>query len=378
MRKVLTSSAAIAQAVRMCKPKVISAYPITPQTIIVEDLAGMVANGQLDAEYVNVESEHSAISLVLGAQATGVRTFTASASQGLALMHEILYIVSGMRLPIVMAVANRALSAPLNIWNDQQDSIGERDSGWLQLYCESAQEAHDTIPQAYRIGEKVGLPVMVCIDGFVLSHTHEPVELLDESKVDSFLPKYAPAVSLDPKKPVSIGCYATPEFYMDFRAQQQDAMSKAKEDVVKCNEEFAEIFKRNYGNGLFEIVNVRPSTKAVIFTMGSLSGTVREYLRDHKEVGLVRLRSFRPFPGEELRKALKDVKSIGVLEKDVSIGNQGAVYTELKAAMQGCRTVISGFVCGLGGRDITLKDIDYVSSKVMKGKEVVEWIGYAK
>jgi pyruvate ferredoxin oxidoreductase alpha subunit len=218
----------------------------------------------------------------------------------------------------------------------------------------------------------------VCIDGFFLSHTHEPVELLDQKQVDSFLPPYDPDILLDPKRPMSLGCYATPEYYMDFRAQQQDAMSDAKKEIVTANDEFAKKFGRKYGNGLFELHNMTPKTRYVIFTLGSLAGTVKEYIREHKDVGLIRLKSFRPFPNEELRKALKGVKSLGVLEKDVSVGNHGAVYTELKAAMQGCDTAVSGFVCGLGGRDVTLNDIDSVAKKVKKGKQVEEWIGYGK
>lgn len=374
---VLTGSAAIAHAVKLCDPKVISAYPITPQTIIVEELATMAANGEIDAKFVNVESEHSAISLVLGAQASGVRTFTATASQGLALMHEILFVVSGMRMPIVMAVANRSLSSPLSIWNDQQDAMAERDSGWVQLYCENAQEAHDTIPQAYRIAERVGLPVMVCIDGFILSHTHEPVELMDEKKVKAFLPGYKARYKLDPAQPMSLGTYATPDYYMDFRRQQQDAMGDALKEIEDANKEFGKTFGREYGNGLFEH-DLKKNTKNVIITLGSLAGTVKEYLRGKKDVGLVRLRSFRPFPAEKLKGLLRDVKSVAVVEKDVSIGNQGALYTEVKAVLQDSKTSVSGFVAGLGGRDISLKDIDYIAKSLKKGKSVEEWIGYGK
>jgi len=375
-KKILTGSAAISEAVRMCNPKVISAYPITPQTIIVEELAKMVADRKIDAQFVNVESEHSAISLVLGAEATGVRTFTATASQGLALMHEILYVVSGMRLPIVMAVANRSLSSPLSIWNDQQDSMGARDSGWMQFYCEDAQEAHDTIPQAYKIAEKFGVPAMVCIDGFFLSHTHEPVEIMDEKNVREFLPDYNPENLLDTERPMSLGTYATPDYYMDFRRQQQEAMEQAMAEIEKVNDEFGEIFSRKYGNGLYEKYNINDDTKYVIVTLGSMSGTVKEFLRENEDIGLLRIKSFRPFPADRLKDDLKDVKSVAVLEKDVSVGNHGALYIELKSALQKTNVVVSGFVVGLGGRDVKLKDLDKIAGKMKEEKEYKEWLGY--
>jgi pyruvate ferredoxin oxidoreductase alpha subunit len=262
MKKLIEGSHAIAEAVRLCAPKVIAAYPITPQTHIVEKISEMVANGELDAEYLKVESEHSAMAACIGAQATGVRTYTATAAQGLALMWELLYIASGMRLPIVMTIANRSLSAPLSIWNDWSDSLGCRDSGWIQLYCETAQEALDTTIQAYKIAENkdVLLPVMVCIDGYCLSHTYEPVDVPES--VSKFLGDYKPHITLDTENPVTQGAYATPDYYQEFKQQQEIAMQAAKKVIKDINEEFASVFDRKYGNGLFELFNTCRNNKA--------------------------------------------------------------------------------------------------------------------
>jgi pyruvate ferredoxin oxidoreductase alpha subunit len=332
----------------------------------------MVANGLIDAEYLNVESEHSAMAACIGAQATGVRTYTATCSQGLALMWELLYVASGMRLPIVMNVANRALSAPLNIWNDWSDSIGCRDSGWIQLYCETAQEALDTTIQAYKIAENknVLLPVMVCIDGFYLSHIFEPVDVPESVK--KFLGNYKPNAVLDPDNPITQGAYATPDYYQEFKEQQQIAMNRAKEVIQKANKEFSSIFNRKYGNGLFELFNM-DSAKHAIVTMGTLAGTIKHILTEKKikDIGLVRLRSYRPFPLNELEKILENVQSIGVLEKDVSLGLGGALWSELRAI----KKPMAGFIGGLGGRDVKINDILNVFDFVRKKKQGVFWIG---
>lgn len=332
----------------------------------------MVANGLIDAEYLNVESEHSAMAACIGAQATGVRTYTATSSQGLALMWELLYVASGMRLPIVMTVANRALSAPLNIWNDWSDSIGCRDSGWIQLYCETAQEALDTTIQAYKIAENrdILLPVMVCIDGFYLSHVFEPVDV--PKSVKKFLAEYKPSAVLDPDNPITQGAYATPDYYQEFKEQQQIAMNRAKEVIQKANKEFSSIFNRKYGNGLFELFNM-DSAKHAIVTMGTLAGTIKHILTEKKikDIGLVRLRSYRPFPLNELEKILENVQSIGVLEKDVSLGLGGALWSELRAI----KKPMAGFICGLGGRDVKINDILNVFDFVRKKKQGVFWIG---
>jgi pyruvate ferredoxin oxidoreductase alpha subunit len=372
-KKVIEGSHAIAEAVKLCEPSVVAAYPITPQTHIIERIAEMVADGEMRAKYVNVESEHSAMSVCLGAQATGVRTFTASCSQGLALMYEMLYIVSGMRLPIVMAVANRALSAPLNIWNDWSDSFGAKDSGWIQLYCESAQEAFDTVVQAYKIAEdsKVSLPVMVCIDGFFLSHVYEPVEISDAKLVKKFLPRFSGPV-LDFDKPVTQGMWAGPDHYQDFRIQQQDAMQNALSVIRATNDEFKRTFGRGYGNGLIETFNME-NAKYALVTMGSLAGTAKHVIRENglKDVGLIRIKSFRPFPAAELEKAMANVKAIGVLEKDLTPGLGGALYHEVSSLT---KKNVSSFVGGLGGKDVKIEDFLRIFKDIRSEKKGLTWV----
>jgi pyruvate ferredoxin oxidoreductase alpha subunit len=374
MKKVLEGSHAIAEAVKLCKPGVIAAYPITPQTHIIERLSEMVADGELDAKFVNAESEHSAISICLGAQAIGVRTFTSSASQGLALMYEVLYIVSGMRLPIVMVVANRSLSAPLNIWNDWSDSFGARDSGWIQLYCESIQEAVDTVIQAYKIGEdeKVSLPVMVCIDGFFLSHVYEPVEIPNSKMVEKFLPSYKGRV-IDFNKPVSQGMWAGPDYYQEFKKAQHEAMENAKEIIRKTNNEFKKIFGRGYGNGLVETYNMEEAEYALI-TMGSLSGTAKYVLKSKKikDIGLIRIKSFRPFPVDEIKKAIKNLRGVGVLEKDISPGLGGTLCYELRGLTK--KKNVSTFVGGLGGRDVKIEDFLKIFKAIREERGELIWV----
>ena len=382
MKKIIEGSHAVAEAVKMCRPSVISAYPITPQTHIVEKLADMVANGELDSEYINVESEHSAMASCIGAQATGVRTFTATCSQGLALMWELLYVASGMRLPIVMGVANRALSAPLNIWNDWSDSFGARDSGWIQLYCETAQEAFDTVLQAYRIAEhnKILLPVMVCIDGFWLSHVYEPIDIPEDLK--GFIKPYqAPEIDfsgkkvkmvLDPNQPISQGEYATPEYYQEFKEAQEVAMENSKSVIKEINAEFSKVFGRKYGDGLIETYNME-SAKYAIVTMGSVCGTMRHYLDTEKikDVGLVKIKAFRPCPSKELREALEKVEAVGVLEKVVSPGLGGPLGAEVRSFTG---KPVSSFIGGLGGRDVTLENIKNVFELIRKQDRETHWI----
>lgn len=375
---VIHGSRAVAEAVRLCDVDVIAAYPITPQTHIVQDLAKLIADGELSSEYIKVESEHSALSACIGASATGARTFTATSSQGLALMHEMLFVASGMRLPIVMANANRALSAPLNIWNDQQDSISERDAGWIQLYAETNQEALDSVIQAYKISEssEVLLPSMVCLDGFVLTHTLEPVDIPDKEIVEDFLPRFKPALTLDPETPITLGAFADPGSYTEFRYEQQKAMERALRVIEKVGEEFGEATGRSYG--LVEGYNLE-GAEVVIVTMGSLAGTVKEFI-DSKagDVGLLRIRAYRPFPKEEVTKALKDVQAIAVVEKDVSIGfGEGALFSEIKAALYDLkeRPRVAGFIAGLGGRDVTFKDIAGIIDKAKEALAETTWVG---
>ncbi|MEM5798085.1 MAG: pyruvate ferredoxin oxidoreductase [Candidatus Aenigmatarchaeota archaeon] len=363
-RKVISGAQAIAEAVRLVRPGVIAAYPITPQTGIVEALARFVADGMLDSEFITVESEHSAMAACIGAQATGVRSYTATSSQGLALMSELLWVASGMRLPIVMTVANRALSAPLNIWNDQSDSLAFRDAGWIQIYAENAQEAYDSQIQAWQIAEKVNLPVMVCIDGYVLSHTYEPVQMIDSLK--PFLKEYRPEVCLNPAKPVTLGCLATPEWYVHFKKQQNEAMKQAETVIKDTNRAFHSNFGRCYGNGLIEVEN--DGNDCALITAGSVTGTVRACL-DEIGIGLIKLRCFRPFPVEEMRKACKGLRAVGVLEKAVSFGAGGPIYNEVSSALHGFDINISGFATGLGGQDITLEMIKEIAERIKQGRQ---------
>ena len=375
MKKVISGNEVVSIAVKLARVQAISAYPITPQTHIVEGLAKMVADGELGAELIRVESEHSAMSACIGAQAMGVRTYTATASQGLALMHEMLFVASGMRLPVVMSVANRALSGPLSIWNDQQDSFSERDSGWIQLYVENAQEAFDAHIQAFKIAEQTRTPVMVCLDGFVISHTYEPVKFAEKSDVEKFLPEYNPKIKLDPNNPVTMGPVGTPEYYMDFKKQQQEALEKSLDVIKKANSEWGSITGRKVGNGLIETVNLENSEYAIL-TLGSVAGTIRNIL-DREGIGLIKLRSLRPFPSEEISKACAGLKGIGVLEKDISLGAKGALHDEVRSALYSSesRPKVSGFIAGLGGKDIRIKDLELVAKKIKEGREGSEWTG---
>jgi pyruvate ferredoxin oxidoreductase alpha subunit len=373
-KKVLEGSHAIAEGAKLCEPDVISAYPITPQTHIIERLSEMVADGELKSKFSRAESEHSAMSICLGAQATGVRTFTASASQGIALMHEVLYIVSGMRLPVVMAVANRSLSSPLNIWCDWSDTFAERDSGWIQLYCESSQEALDTVIQAYKIAEnpKVSLPAMVCIDGFILSHVYEPVDIPDKKLVNKFLPEYS-GRKIDFNKPVTQGAWAGPEHFYEFKLAQHEAMQNAKEVIRKVNSEFGKVFGRGYGSGLVETYNMESADYAIV-TMGSLCGTIRHVIKKKKieDVGLVKIKSLRPFPMGEIKGALRDMKSVGVLEKDVSPGLGGALVYEIRGLRR--TQPVSTFVGGLGGKDVKIEDIMKIFDDIREERRGLVWV----
>jgi pyruvate ferredoxin oxidoreductase alpha subunit len=376
--KVVEGSYAVAHAVMCCRPDVISAYPITPQTHIVENLSQMVADGELDSEFLTVDSEFSALSVLVGASAAGARSYSSTTSQGLALMYEVLYNVSGMRLPVVMNVANRAMGAPLNIWNDQQDAIGARDVGWLQIYVEDVQEAVDATLQAFKIAEdaQIRTPIMVCMDGFVLTHVYEPVELLDKEKAREFLPDYQPADILDPAHPKTFGAFADPSTYTEFRYQQFEAQLKAQAKIEKVAREFEETFGRYYG-GLLDGYFL-DDAEIVIVTLGSVIGTIKDAIdamrSEGKKVGLLKVRSYRPFPVQALRKALKDASVIAVIEKDVSIGGEAGLVTDLKAAFYNSKitTPIIGFTAGLGGRDITIKDIRNIVAKAEVARKGIQ------
>ncbi|MGZ4903199.1 MAG: pyruvate synthase subunit PorA [Halobacteriota archaeon] len=378
MMQIMEGSHAIALAVKVARPDVVAAYPITPQTHIVEDISQLIADGDLAAEYVKVESEHSAMSVCIGASATGARTYTATTSQGLALMHEVLFNAAGMRLPIVMTVANRALSAPLNIWNDHQDSISERDSGWIQVYAEDNTEASDMTVQAYRIAEdnRVSIPMMVCMDGYTLTHTYEPVDTLEQDLVDSFLPSYRPLDTLDVYDPKSFGMFADPNYYTEFRFQNHQALEDAKTVMAEVSAEFGEVFGRQYG-GLIETYQCDDADYVAI-ALGSVVGTLKDTVDDLRaqgeRVGAIKVRSYRPFPVTELQNALEDTEAVGVLDRDVSLGFEGALFTDIKASLYGSKNTpnVYGFIAGLGGRDISKRTFVKMFKKMQTSKSVQE------
>jgi len=372
MLRFIEGSMAVAEAARLCRPDVVSAYPITPQTHIVENLAEMVAECKLDAEYITVESEFSALSACLGAVAAGSRAYSATSSQGLALMFEVCFNLAGMRLPMVMTIANRAMSAPLSIWSDQQDSISLRDSGWLQFYAEDNQEAADLHYLAYRVAEdhKVLLPAMVCFDGFILSHTYEPVDMPAQEEVDAYLPKFTPLARLDARDPLSFGMFAFPDYYMEFRYAIDQAMQESKEKIRDAGKEFREKFGRDY-SALAEGYRLEDA-ETVLVAMGSICGTVKDAIDEMraagKKIGLLRIRTYRPFPGEEVAAALKGAKRVAVLDKNVSLGSKGAVGLEVKDVLYGSGIPVHDYIVGLGGRDLRKRDIARIAELAEKGE----------
>ncbi|NVO67879.1 pyruvate synthase subunit PorA [Methanofollis tationis] len=371
MMKIVEGSHAVAEAVKLCRPQVISAYPITPQTHIVEALASMVADCELDAEYICVESEFSALSGCVGASAAGSRTYSATTSQGLALMFEVCFNAAGMRLPIVMTIANRAMGAPLSIWNDQQDSISLRDAGWLQYYAEDIQEVSDLHFITYRVAEdhRVLLPAFVCFDGFILTHTYEPVDMPTQAEVDAYLPAFKPYQHLDAKNPISMGMYATPDYYMEFRYEVDRAMQRARDVYVEAARAFADQFGRDY-TGAVEGYRLEDADTALV-AMGSICGTVKDAIdemrADGKRVGLLKIRSFRPFPAEEVAAALKGASTVAVLDKNISLGQKGAVALEVKDALYGSGIPVLDYIVALGGRDIRKRDIAKIVDLAEKG-----------
>ncbi len=380
---VVEGSYAVAHAAKVCRPNVISAYPITPQTHIVEDLSQFIADGEIpNCEYINVEAEFSAISALIGASAVGARTYSATTSQGLLLMHEALFNTSGMRLPVVMTVANRAISAPINIWNDHQDAIAQRDTGWIQLYVEDVQEACDTLPQLYKIAEdnEIMVPGMVCMDGFILSHVYEPVVLLEQELTDNFLPPFQPDDILDPEDPKTFGAFAAPDTYEEFRYLHEQAMQKALPKIEAIAKEFEEVFGRYHG-GLIDGYML-DDAEIIIMSMGSILGTVKdvvdEYRAKGEKIGVLKVRSFRPFPKEQICEAVKNAHAVVVLDKNISIGtNEGALFTETKSCLYNSkvRVPVIGYTIGHGGRDIRVESIAKVieeTKKVAKSGITVE------
>lgn len=361
MRYILEGSQAVAEFVALCRPKVVCAYPITPQTHIVEGLARMLADGRLDAGYVLADSEFTAASVVLGASATGARAYTATSSQGLLLMTEVMFNIAGLRLPVVMTVANRAVSAPINIWNDQQDSMSLRDCGWIQMYAEDVQEAGDMHIQAFEVAEALNIPVMVCMDGYILTHATETVDVPEQEQVDAYLPPFEPKFYLTPKDPITLGAMAGPDAYMEIRMLLHQSMQQASQAIKDSADRFGREFGRNRGD-LIEGYRSE-GAEVLLVSMGSLLGTMKDVvdeLRDEGHpVGIIKVRTVRPFPRNHLHDALHNAKVVGVIEKDISLGLEGILCSEIRSAFCGAALTpnISSFVVGLGGRDVRKKDI---------------------
>jgi pyruvate/2-oxoacid:ferredoxin oxidoreductase alpha subunit len=381
MRRVLEGSQAVAEAVRLARVQVVSAYPITPQTHIVEILSDYCATGMMNAKFLRVESEHSCMAALIGAQSAGVRTFTATSGQGLALMHELLHWASGARLPIVMAEVNRALAPGWNIWVDQTDTLAQRDTGWIQFYCEDSQEVIDTTLQAYKLAESVNLPVMVVLDAFFLSHTYEPVDVPDQEEADRFLPPYEPRFQLDVKNPCSFGPLVPPAVYMEMRHDMAAAMETALTNFADIEQEYAGIFGRRYG----AVEAIACDDAEIIFvTSGTITSTARlvlESLRGRGEkFGILKIKLFRPFPVEEIRTALKKAKKIAVIDRNFSFGASGIFAQEVRAAL--CNTpvhpLVFGYIAGIGGRDVTpevLEEIYWKTKNLDSPERESVWIG---
>jgi pyruvate/2-oxoacid:ferredoxin oxidoreductase alpha subunit len=380
MMRVVEGSQAVADAVKLARVKVISAYPITPQTHIVEEIAKFCNDGTMDGKFICVESEHSAMASVIGASSGGVRSFTASSSHGLALMHEMLHWASSARLPIVMAEVNRALGPGWNLWLDQTDSLAQRDTGWIQLYCEDGQEAFDTTLLAFRLAELVNLPVMVVLDAFFLSHTYEPVDIPTQEEADRFLPPYEPKFKLDTKDPYTLGVVAPPYVYMEMRRSTQSAMETVPEVLAKVEDEFHSIFGRRYG--LADAYRC-DDAEIVLVMAGTTASTCRQVVDDLRakgeKAGLLRLRMFRPFPAEAVAGMLSSAKKVAVVDRNCSFGVGGIFAQEIRAALynRGGPPVYS-YIAGLGGRDVTpdtIKSIYETTRDQAKPESESVWVG---
>lgn len=382
--KVISADHAVAYGAKLARTEVVPAFPITPQTLIVEQLAEFINDGEMDADFITAESEHSAMSIGIGASAGGVRVFTATSSQGLALMHEMIYAVPQNRLPIVMANVNRSLGAGAGIWVEYNDSMAERDSGWLQMYVEDNQEALDAILMAFRLAEdrRVMLPVMVCLDGFILSHTVERVELPEQEEVDRFLPKFEPLHKLDPAEPTLINPIVPPEYAMEMRYQLDRAVDHSRDVIKEVDAEFAKAFGRSYG-GLIDTYQMEDAEFAML-TLGTATGLARgvvdELRKDGRKAGLIKLRFMRPFPFKELCQATKGLKALGVFDRSASFNGGGPVHTEVAAALCNVPVMVTGHIAGIGGRDVTpdhMRQMYDVVERASKGEKVrqVTWHG---
>ena len=393
---ILDGNRAAAEGVRLSRAQVIAAYPITPQSPVTEKLSEFVERGELDAQYIAVESEHSALAVCTSASMVGARTFTATSSHGLAYMHEMLHWAAGARLPVVLACVNRAIGAPWNVLNDQQDSISQRDTGWIQIYARNNQEILDSIIQAYKIAESIYVPVMVCYDGYVLSHTEMPVDVPSQEIVDRFLPQYKPHTTLDPANPknYNLVTLANPRInaegvlchgYMELRYLLQEALENSRDTIIKVGQEFGALFGRTYANMFWE--SRLDDADVVIVAMGSLAMEAilaADMLREagHK-VGVLGLRVFRPFPKTDVAKALKKSRLVVVFDKNISYGSEGATCSEIKSALYGSsvKAAIRNFIVGLGGRDVKAREmVDAVNKSLLSmkdgdlSKEYPEWI----
>jgi len=382
VQAVISGNYAQAYAAKLARTQVVAAYPITPQTTIIEKIAEFVASGQMDAQYVKVESEHSAMAACISASALGARTYTASSSQGLLLMHELLHWASGARAPIVMGIANRSVAPPLSIWTDHKDTISQRDTGWIQMYAESGQEVIDSVLVAFRVAEHedVLLPAMVAEDAFYLTHTYEPVDIPTQDQVDRFLPPRKPSSGFRPGLANRYGTFIGPELHMEFQRKVAEGMERVPRVFREAEEEYERITGRNHGGPMPTYRT--EDADAVLVTMGTAATTARsvvDVLRKHgKKVGLAKIRVFRPWPVPEVRALGADVDRIGVLDRSFTFGASGAAHTEFAAAMYGSphRPLVRDFVAGLGGRDLTPPMFTQMFESLLSSeKEEVSWVG---
>jgi pyruvate ferredoxin oxidoreductase alpha subunit len=369
--KQVEGSAAVAEAVALCRPEVICAYPISPQTHIVEALGRMVSGGQLaPCEFINVESEFAAMSVAIGASAAGARSYTATASQGLLFMAEAVYNAAGLGLPIVMTVANRAIGAPINIWNDHTDALSQRDCGWIQLFAEDNQEALDLHIQAFRLGEELSVPVMVCMDGFILTHAYERVDLPTQAQVDAYLPAYEPRQVLDPADPVSIGAMVGPEAFMEVRYLAHAKQRQALELIPAWADEFRSIFGRDSG-GLTHTYRL-DDAETVVVALGSVLGTIKDTVDEMRErgvkIGVLGITCFRPWPSAAVRAALSQAKRVVVIEKSLAVGMGGIVSNNVSASFAGSPDLVHTVIAGLGGRAITRRSLQKVFEEAIAGR----------
>jgi len=378
-KQILEGSHAIALTIKNIGPAVVSAYPITPQTHIVEDLAQMKANGEADFEYVRAESEFAAASIVLGASATGVRTYSATSSQGLLLMNEVIYNIAGMRLPLVMTCANRAISAPINIWNDQSDVMSIRDAGWIQLFAASHQEAVYQHILAYKLAETLKIPVMVNVDGFILTHSYEPVLIPSVAAIKKYLPPYQPEGGsyLNPGNPVTLGAFFSPQYYMETRENLHGDLMASLDLIKKEYKKLTQAFSLKTGrtdNGLIEYYGPK-KPETILITLGSVAGTIREALKDYKKIGLLQIKIYRPFPGTEIIKLIRAAKNVAVIEKAVGLGATGPLYADITASAAAKKINLKNYIVGLGGRDVTVKMIKYIIKDASKNNAYLKFIG---